>query len=77
MDLGYVTHAVHANSRMVYLSYQVEDGHLIVNGPPNENVYPPGPGWLYLVVGGVPSEGRKVMVGKGDAPPSDDQALQK
>ncbi|CAA7271472.1 unnamed protein product [Cyclocybe aegerita] len=75
MDLGYVTHAVHANSRMVYLKFSSGAGVLSAQGPPNGNVYPPGPGWLYLVVNGVPSEGMKVMVGDGRGPPVDEAAL--
>ncbi|KAI9445963.1 copper radical oxidase [Lactarius indigo] len=37
MDLGFVTHAVHANSRLVYLVAKLErDGHtLTIEGPPN------------------------------------------
>jgi len=80
MDLGYVTHAVHANSRMVYLRLISSDpagGVLVVEGPPSGGVYPPGPGWLYVVSNGIPSEGRPVMVGSGKAPPMDKGALTK
>ncbi|KAF8212550.1 hypothetical protein K438DRAFT_1958268 [Mycena galopus ATCC 62051] len=55
MDLGCVTHAVHANSRMVYLVATLTGTSLTITGPPNGNVYPPGPGWLGVVVNGVPS----------------------
>ncbi|KAI0748553.1 copper radical oxidase [Daedaleopsis nitida] len=66
MDLGYVTHAVHANSRLVYLEHALsENGTLTVTGPPNENVYPPGPGFVYVVVDGVPSTGARLLVGDG------------
>ena len=78
MDLGYVTHAVHANSRLVYLTTSPgENGCLVITGPPNGNVYPPGPGWLYLVVGGVPSKGVKVMEVNGQGPPVDEAASRK
>jgi len=78
IDLGYVTHANHANSRVVYLSVQFrQSGSLVVQGPPNENVYPPGPGWLYVVVDGVPSEGIKTMIGDGQGPPVDESAILK
>lgn len=64
MDLGYVTHGVHANSRLVYLVNSViADDELMVSGPPNGEIYPPGPGWIYVVVDGIPSAGMKVMVG--------------
>ncbi|KAI0034516.1 copper radical oxidase [Vararia minispora EC-137] len=77
MDLGYVTHAVHANSRLVYLQVSVSDDKqkLTITGPPSGDVYPPGPGWLYVVAGGVPSVGRKIIVGDGHGPPVDQGAI--
>lgn len=77
MDLGYVTHAVHANSRLVYLAASLAGDVLTITGPPNGNVYPPGPGWLYIVAGGVPSKGMKVMVGDGKGPIVDNAASEK
>lgn len=80
MDLGYVTHAVHANSRLVYLAASLSTigkGDLTVTAPPNGNVYPPGPGWLYVIVAGVPSVGVKVLIGDGKGPVVDDAALDK
>lgn len=79
MDLGYVTHATHANSRHVTLDSSLSDDHtsLSIVGPPNGNIYPPGPGWLYLVVDGIPSTAVKVMVGDGNDPPFDRDALNK
>jgi hypothetical protein len=80
MDLGYVTHAVHANCRLVYLvaSLSTSDMEtLTITGPPNGNVYPPGPGWLYIVVDQVPSTGTKVMIGDGNGPVVDNTALEK
>ncbi|OAX42005.1 hypothetical protein K503DRAFT_797528 [Rhizopogon vinicolor AM-OR11-026] len=58
MDLGFITHAVHANSRL-------------------PAAYPPGPGWIYIVVDGVPSIGFQVIVGSGDGPPVDQAAWDK
>lgn len=77
MDLGFVTHAVHANARMVYLNSQQENSSLMVQGPPNAGVYPPGPGWIYVIVNGVPSEGVLVMVGDSTSPPVNAAALAK
>lgn len=79
MDLGFVTHAVHANARMVYLANELDPsgGVLKVTGPPSAGVYPPGPGWLYVVVDGVPSEGMRLMVGDGKGPEVDEGALKK
>ncbi|KAJ7157025.1 copper radical oxidase [Mycena crocata] len=77
MDFGFVTHAVHANSRLVYLVAALSaDGiKLTVTGPPNGMIYPPGPGWVFLVVDGVPSKALHVMVGDGRDPPFDGAAL--
>ncbi|KAH9989092.1 copper radical oxidase [Russula compacta] len=79
MDFGYVTHATHTNSRLVWLVAQLgEDGYtLTITGPPHGRVYPPGPGWLHVVVGGVPSKGVKIMVGDGRGPPVDHGAIEK
>jgi hypothetical protein len=77
MDLGYITHTVHANSRLVHLSSSIQGNTLTVRGPPNENIYPPGPGWLYLIVDGVPSVGKRVMVGSGEGPTVDQAAIDK
>jgi hypothetical protein len=78
MDLGYVTHAVHANSRMVYLRVlSHEKGVLKVRGPPNSGIYPPGPGWFYVVISDIASEGVRVMIGSGEDPPVDEKARHK
>ena len=79
MDLGYITHAVHANVRMVVLLCSVSNSGktLTVTGPPSAGIYPPGPGFLYLLVDGVPSVGKKVMIGDGKSPPTDDAAIAK
>ena len=79
MDLGSVTHAVHANSRLVYLQTQLSDDRttLSVTGPPSGEVYPPGPGWLYVVADGVPSVGKKLLIGDGQGPPVDEGAIEK
>lgn len=75
MDLGFVTHGVHANSRLVFLRAAVSsDDELTITGPPDGNVYPPGPGWIYVVVDGVPSVGVKILVGSGEGPVVDEDA---
>ena len=79
MDLGFVTHSVHANSRLVYLknTLDADAKKISVIGPPNGDIYPPGPGWLYVLVDGVPSRGCKIMVGDGFSPEVDQAALRK
>jgi hypothetical protein len=67
MDLGFITHSVHMNSRLVELECKLSsDGHtLTVSAPPSGAVYPPGPAWIYVLADGVPSVGKKLMVGNG------------
>ncbi|KAG8760725.1 hypothetical protein FRC14_002221 [Serendipita sp. 396] len=81
MDLGFVTHSVHMNSRLVYLDFAVEQTNdstltLRVKAPPHSSLYPPGPGWLYLVVGDKWSNASHVLVGDGSNPPEDPGALE-
>ena len=79
MDLGFVTHAVHANSRLVYLvvsSFHNRE-NMSLTGPPDGNIFPPGPGWIFLVVDGISSQGKMVMVGDGQGPPVDSYAWEK
>lgn len=73
MDLGFVTHSVHANSRLVWLRHEAEGDvtRRRVTAPPDGQIYPPGPGWLFIVVDGVPSEGVQIMVGGGKDPAMD------
>jgi hypothetical protein len=68
---------VHANLRLVYLVSSLDADTLVVTGPPNANIYPPGPGWIFVIVDGVPSEGVMVMVGDGSDPPVDEAAWKK
>jgi hypothetical protein len=79
VDLGFVTHAVHMNSRLVYLVSSLAENRktLFVTGPPDGGVYPPGPGFIYVLVEGVPSEAVKIMVGEGQTPPLDMEATEK
>lgn len=77
MDLGFVTHSLHMNGRLVYLDFESTDGgSLLVHGPPSAGVYPPGPGWIYLIVGDKWSQASYVMVGTGSNPPEDPGALE-
>ncbi|KAK0239847.1 copper radical oxidase [Armillaria nabsnona] len=75
IDYGYVTHGVHANSRLVYLDVVIEGKCLVVTGPPTPEIYPPGPGWMHVLDNGVPSKGLKIMVGDGKDPHVDKEAL--
>ncbi|KAJ7100820.1 glyoxal oxidase precursor [Mycena belliarum] len=75
MDLGYATHSQHSNSRLVFLEHTLLGNTLQITTPPNNNIYPPGPAWLFLVADGVYSEGVQVMVGDGGDPPRADQGI--
>ncbi|KAJ7074306.1 copper radical oxidase [Mycena amicta] len=68
---------VHANSRLVYLNCKLSaDGsELSVVGPPNAMVYPPGPGWIFVVVDDAASEALHVMIGNGKGPDVDAAAM--
>lgn len=83
MDLGFITHGNHANTRQVFLKIRQSRGRngsvttLTVSNPSNCTVYPPGPGWIFVVVDGIPSKGAEVMVGDGTGPPVDEAALEK
>ncbi|KAK5131934.1 hypothetical protein LTR08_000446 [Meristemomyces frigidus] len=64
---GFVTHALHMSHRMLFLDFEGwEAGKaeqlITVKGPPNNNVAPPGPYVVYVVVDGVPSLGQFVTV---------------
>ncbi|KAK5722250.1 hypothetical protein LTR17_014256 [Elasticomyces elasticus] len=64
---GFVTHAVHMSQRMAFLGtngWKVEATKqtITVTGPPNNNVAPPSPYVVYVVVDGVPGVGQFVTV---------------
>jgi len=65
---GYVTHSLHMGHRMVQLDISSgfapgsDAQNLVVTGPPNNNIAPPGPYWVYVVVGGIPAKGVAVQV---------------
>ncbi|EGG12803.1 uncharacterized protein MELLADRAFT_23250, partial [Melampsora larici-populina 98AG31] len=67
MDFGFVTHGVHMNLRSVELkSYPASaPNEQIVQMPITAEVYPPGYGWIFVLVDGIASEGRRIMIGSG------------
>ncbi|POW01932.1 hypothetical protein PSHT_12309 [Puccinia striiformis] len=62
-----VTHSTHMNSRLVKLRTRVDPdtNALRVIMPPSPEIYPPGYGWLFVLVNGVPSSGKRIMIGSG------------
>ncbi|KDN33568.1 hypothetical protein RSAG8_13341, partial [Rhizoctonia solani AG-8 WAC10335] len=77
MDLGFSTHGVHMDMRMVKLKCTLSSNrkNLIITGPPNAAVYPPGPAWVYVLHNGVPSKAQKVLIGNGSSPPVNQGAI--
>ncbi|KAJ7224940.1 hypothetical protein B0H12DRAFT_1149823, partial [Mycena haematopus] len=78
MDLGFATHAVHMDQRMVQLLSTLSEDQktLTVKAPPTGAIYPPGPAYLYVVTDtGAPSFGHKTIVGTGASPPVDEAAI--
>jgi len=79
MDLGFATHGVHMDQRLVGLVSELSDDQtqLTVTGPPSPTIYSPGPAFMYLLVDGVPSFGSKLLIGTGAQPPFDEDAFVK
>ncbi|GAA5885181.1 hypothetical protein JCM6882_007263 [Rhodosporidiobolus microsporus] len=75
MDIGYSTHGVHMSQRYVELEVSLVGNIATVKGPKNTGIFPPGPGWLFILADGVPSKGKKVMVGPGNSPPVSQSAI--
>lgn len=64
---GFVTHSLHMSHRMAFLDTTgwaagSTTQKLTITMPPNNNVAPPGPYVVYVVVDGVPAVGQFVMV---------------
>ncbi|KAJ6544310.1 glyoxal oxidase precursor [Mycena capillaripes] len=75
MDLGFSSHAFHSSSRLVWLEATLSPDRktLQISSPPNNRVYPPGPGYIFVTIGDTTSVGAHVMVGSGASPPVLDQ----
>lgn len=72
---GFTTHAMNMGQRFVQLNntYTVnQDGSIVLHvaqAPPNPNLLQPGPSFLYVVINGIPSIGKQVIVGNGQIGP--------
>ncbi|KAK7681667.1 hypothetical protein QCA50_015401 [Cerrena zonata] len=71
VDLGFSSHAFHSSARLVFMDAHLSNDRrsLSITAPPNPNIYPPGPAYIFLTIDGVTSEGQQVMVGTGASPP--------
>lgn len=64
MDLGFSSHAFHSSNRLVFMEAQLSRSRksLTITSPPNNRIYPPGPGmlirsgldWLWCTFGRQP-----------------------
>lgn len=77
MDLGFSSHSFHSSDRLVFMNAEVFSNRTTLSflTPPNNRVYPPGPGWMFLTIAGVTSEGVQVMLGSGASPPLPNQGV--
>jgi hypothetical protein len=68
---GFTTHAMNMGQRFMQLNntYTVyNNGSIVLHVaqlPPNANLFQPGPALLYVVINGVPSIGKLVIIGNG------------
>ncbi|KIS70996.1 glyoxaloxidase 2 [Mycosarcoma maydis] len=63
---GFSTHGMNMGQRMIELKSTHRGSKLYVAQlPPNPNLFAPGPALAFVVVDGVPSQGKMVMVGNG------------
>lgn len=75
MDLGYSTHGVHMSQRWVEMVASVKGTKMTVKAPAKAGIFPPGPGWMYVLADGIPSKGFKIMMGDASTPVVDSAAL--
>ncbi|KAJ7100233.1 glyoxal oxidase N-terminus-domain-containing protein [Mycena belliarum] len=77
MDLGFSSHAFHSSQRLVFMDAVLskDKRSLTITSPPNNRVFPPGPGFIFLTVGETTSVGAHVMIGSGASPPVADQGV--
>lgn len=60
---GFHTHGQGMGQRMAMLGFEAQSGALVVTGPRDASVMPPGQYLLFVTVDGVPSEGVWIEVG--------------
>ncbi|SJX60989.1 Glyoxaloxidase 2 [Sporisorium reilianum f. sp. reilianum] len=63
---GFSTHGMNMGQRMIELKTSHQGSTLsVAQLPPNPNLFAPGPALAFVVVDGVPSQGKMVIVGNG------------
>lgn len=69
IEIGYKTHGLAFDQRLVQLVSSVSGNTLTVTGPPSAKIFPPGRAHIFVLAAGVPSVGQAVIVGDGSDPP--------
>ncbi|KAF8909784.1 copper radical oxidase [Gymnopilus junonius] len=77
MDLGFSSHAFHVSQRLVFMNAVLAPNRksMLITSPPNNRVFPPGPAFLFVTIDDVTSEGSRLIIGNGLAPPVKDQGI--
>ncbi|KAF9062726.1 copper radical oxidase [Rhodocollybia butyracea] len=77
IDMGFSSHAFHSSSRLVFLDAKLSANKksLTFTTPPNNRVYPPAPGYVFVTIDDVTSTGTRMMIGNGLSPPVADQGV--
>ncbi|KAL1924184.1 uncharacterized protein VTP21DRAFT_7219 [Calcarisporiella thermophila] len=68
-NIGFSTHSTHMSQRQIWLRAAVRGAvysqpqllELVVEAPPNANLFPPGNHWLFVLANGVPAVARQIM----------------
>ncbi|KAF9467902.1 copper radical oxidase [Collybia nuda] len=77
IDLGFSSHSFHSSSRLVFMNAVLarDRKSVTITTPPNNRIFPPGPGYIFLTIDGVTSVGAQVIIGDAKAPPVKDQGI--
>jgi hypothetical protein len=62
VNSGFTTHSIHMSQRLVGLTSTINGTTLTVQGPPSVNLFPRGPGTIYVRNNGIPSVAAWVRV---------------
>ncbi|KAF9493773.1 copper radical oxidase [Pleurotus eryngii] len=79
MDFGFATHTVHMDQKFVELRSTLsrDKKSIRVTAPANPRLFSPGPGFIFIVTDqGVPSVGKRLIIGNGASPPVDEGAIE-
>ncbi|KAH9480911.1 Aldehyde oxidase GLOX [Psilocybe cubensis] len=74
---GFSSHAFHVGQKLVFMDATLSKNKksLTITSPPNNRIFSPGPGFIFVTIDDVTSEGSRLMVGNGLPPPVQDQGI--